>query len=398
MFPEEFKLALSDQTGIPFYEQLCEQFRTGIRSGRLGPRTPFPPERELIETLGIARTTLRKALVQLEKEGLVCRRHGVGTFVADQARWRPVRSVLNLGIVTYGTRLTGYQKDVVGHLCAEALSLGMQVHTLRPAEDRDPLHIESWSQELQLQGLISMPARTRRDLEELGRVHIPKVILELREQQAGLDNVVIDSFHGVYSGVSELIRLGHRDIAFVGGLLLDHDHAPDGGKHYKLAQDSLDRGHAYRRALEDAMLPFRAERCFELPYDQVVVTEWLSKQKHSEALPTACVVFSDSLAMMVASACRAHGLRVPEDVSIMGFGNSIPESRRGELATAQYDYQELARLAVQRILERATRGGISGVTMSVKSHFKNGMSLAPAPRKAMAGAGAVGWLQPNGPA
>jgi GntR family transcriptional regulator len=53
-----------------------------IEGGTYGPGDQLPSETELAAQLGISRPTLREALLNLEQEGLVLRRHGVGTFVA----------------------------------------------------------------------------------------------------------------------------------------------------------------------------------------------------------------------------------------------------------------------------------------------------------------------------
>jgi GntR family transcriptional regulator len=58
-----------------------EEVRNRIRDGRLSDGVQLPPEVELATSLGVSRTTIREALLQLEQEGLLIRRHGHGTFV-----------------------------------------------------------------------------------------------------------------------------------------------------------------------------------------------------------------------------------------------------------------------------------------------------------------------------
>jgi GntR family transcriptional regulator len=66
----------------PIYLQLERFLRTAIQEGRLGDNEALPPERDLAAHYGISRITVRKALAELEREGLVVRRRGMGTFVA----------------------------------------------------------------------------------------------------------------------------------------------------------------------------------------------------------------------------------------------------------------------------------------------------------------------------
>jgi GntR family transcriptional regulator len=65
-----------------------EEVRDRIRDGRFSDGVQLPPEVELATSLGVSRTTVREALLQLEQEGLVIRRHGHGTFVRSSARLR----------------------------------------------------------------------------------------------------------------------------------------------------------------------------------------------------------------------------------------------------------------------------------------------------------------------
>jgi GntR family transcriptional regulator len=60
-----------------------QELRLAITNGTYQPGSQLPTEAELCEMLGVSRTVVREALRSLEDEGLVVRRHGVGTFVRD---------------------------------------------------------------------------------------------------------------------------------------------------------------------------------------------------------------------------------------------------------------------------------------------------------------------------
>ncbi len=68
---------------IPLYYQLAELLREQIRSGDLGGGDQIPSERELMQTHGLSRNTVRQALGILENEGLIVRDHGHGTYVSN---------------------------------------------------------------------------------------------------------------------------------------------------------------------------------------------------------------------------------------------------------------------------------------------------------------------------
>ncbi|NLE44379.1 MAG: GntR family transcriptional regulator [Chloroflexi bacterium] len=66
----------------PLHVQAQNRLRVLIEQGRFGPGEQLPAEVQLAAQFGISRPTLREALLHLEREGIVVRRHGVGTFVA----------------------------------------------------------------------------------------------------------------------------------------------------------------------------------------------------------------------------------------------------------------------------------------------------------------------------
>jgi GntR family transcriptional regulator len=68
---------------VPFYFQLSELFEQEIVSGRWRPGLRIPSEPTIAEHFGLSRTTIRQALGRLEQEGLILRRKGQGTFVAE---------------------------------------------------------------------------------------------------------------------------------------------------------------------------------------------------------------------------------------------------------------------------------------------------------------------------
>ncbi len=78
------ELRLDASRPTPLYLQLESELRRVIQEGRWGLGEALPPERDLAEQLKVSRITLRKALARLEALGLLIRRQGSGTFVAQR--------------------------------------------------------------------------------------------------------------------------------------------------------------------------------------------------------------------------------------------------------------------------------------------------------------------------
>ena len=94
---------LSMDSDIPLYSQLVGIIKQNISSGKLGVGDLLPSESELCRAMGISRNTVRQAIGELEEEGLVVRKRGKGTFVADpNARGKYVRYSFTTEISSVG--------------------------------------------------------------------------------------------------------------------------------------------------------------------------------------------------------------------------------------------------------------------------------------------------------
>ncbi len=75
-------LHLETTSGVPIYRQVCDQISAQVASGRLTVGQRIPSVRELAKTLAVNPMTISKAYSELEREGTIEIRRGVGTFVA----------------------------------------------------------------------------------------------------------------------------------------------------------------------------------------------------------------------------------------------------------------------------------------------------------------------------
>jgi len=78
------EIRLDPKSPTPLYLQLAESIRNLIAEGRIRTGDALPSERELSQTSGISRVTVRKAIDALFREGLLSRRHGSGTYIAPR--------------------------------------------------------------------------------------------------------------------------------------------------------------------------------------------------------------------------------------------------------------------------------------------------------------------------
>ncbi|MGE5618401.1 MAG: GntR family transcriptional regulator [Sphingomonadaceae bacterium] len=97
---------LDERSPVPLYYQLQEIIRSRIESGQWGPGQQLPPEAELCEEFNLSRGTVRQALADLVREGLLHRRRGKGSFVATPK--------IPQDLLRVATGFSEYAKQVIG--------------------------------------------------------------------------------------------------------------------------------------------------------------------------------------------------------------------------------------------------------------------------------------------
>jgi DNA-binding LacI/PurR family transcriptional regulator len=151
-----------------------------------------------------------------------------------------------------------------------------------------------------------------------------------------LPSVIYDQAKGARLATQHLIDLGHRQIAEISGPLLNYD--------------GHDRHEGWLATLSDNGLPPgpSVEGDFTIEGGYQAMSQLLDEK----AAFTAVFVGNDSMALGVQTALREHGLRVPDDVSVVGF-DDVPESAHlvPGLTTVRQDFQLLGQLAIEYTIE-----------------------------------------------
>ena len=88
------------------YQQIIDQLKREVSEGRLSPGTPLPSFRNLAADLLVSVITVKRAYEELEREGIIYRRQGLGTFVADaaDARSREVKKARARELIEHAVR------------------------------------------------------------------------------------------------------------------------------------------------------------------------------------------------------------------------------------------------------------------------------------------------------
>lgn len=148
------------------------------------------------------------------------------------------------------------------------------------------------------------------DLLTLVQQHCPMVMVGEHPEDYPCSYVSIDDISAAYRAVNYLISSGCRRIGMVNCSV-----------NYKYARHRLE---GYRRALDQAGLPFSPDLYAGIPsIDYTLAYSAAMQLLHSEPAPDAIFASSDVLAAATINAAHTLGIRVPEDLSVIGFDNVI---------------------------------------------------------------------------
>jgi LacI family transcriptional regulator len=184
------------------------------------------------------------------------------------------------------------------------------------------------------------------EIEELLRRRVPVVFVGLREEWG--DSVAVSDGAGARVATEHLVQLGHRRISYLTTPAVERraDRARHSGYREAMRRAGLDPSPPVRwvPGSEDATVGGRAASLAEI--------------LKGPDPPTGLFVSNDLGAIALQEFIDLHGLRVPEDVSLVGFDNvSLSGLARISLTTVAQPLDELARLGVERLVHRIDGNG-----------------------------------------
>lgn len=176
----------------------------------------------------------------------------------------------------------------------------------------------------------------------------PVVLLNCHDGGAGLPSVRPADLSGAFGAVTHLIRAGHRRIAHLAG--------------ETWGEAARDRLRGYRQALATADIPIDPALTVGPVWTVDTGRAATARLLALPDPPTALFCFNDRIAIGACDAIAQAGLRVPDDISVMGFDNEdLCAWLSPPLSTVELPHAEMAQTAVRMLL-----GGEPGLPSQVK--------------------------------
>ncbi len=183
----------------------------------------------------------------------------------------------------------------------------------------------------------------------------PVVVVDNEMPNCNIDAVVMNNEEAVYMALKYLHDMGHTRIGYIhGGNLTDN---------------FIQRSWGYRKAMQELGLSVREEDIYlTVPDINESYRILLEKFSKAEDFPTAFFAGNDVLAISCLRALQERGMRVPEDVSVMGMDDLLMSAVSSpELTTLKIHKKAMGELSVSRLVQIIRKGHQDIVKMVVSS-------------------------------
>jgi GntR family transcriptional regulator, arabinose operon transcriptional repressor len=345
----------NDQT---LYMQIYNYLKEKIDTKQLLPGDQLPTELELSEKFGVSRITSKKAVEQLEKEGLVNRKRGKGTYV-EMNTPRTINSGMNkvISIIfPYGDDSKTYD-FVMAYINGASSYLSTRGYYLSihytGGEERIERELLKNIPNSGIGGIIYYPESNTRCTDILSLMYYnkyPIVTIDKYLDGIPLSSVISDNLNGQYMLTDNLIRLGHRRIAY-----LSCENIGD-------KTSIRDRYFGYCKALKDNRIEIDSDISlvdFHGMTNENERKDFLKKKLTNlyNSGVTAILAENDVEAVQLMKVIHEMGLLVPKDISIAGFdGLDWLGYMDYKLTTVKQNFFEIGRRAAETIVTMIEKG------------------------------------------
>jgi LacI family transcriptional regulator len=217
-------------------------------------------------------------------------------------------------------------------------------------------------------GVVAILPRESSYFNALAAAGVPVVAIDQRCSLDGFPSISVDSYGGAVRAIEHLAQLGHTRIGFVAG-----DESIEGVR---------DRRRGYLDALARLGLPSDSSLIAQGDLSQMRAFEAANTLLALPAPPTAIFAVNDLSAFGVIAAARERGLKVPRDVSVIGF-DDIPMASQVHppLTTIRQPFAQMGRAAVNTLLSQMDNEDAIAPRIVLPTELIARQSTGPAPRQ-----------------
>ncbi|AZV51495.1 GntR family transcriptional regulator [Bacillus halotolerans] len=332
---------------LPKYAQVKEEISSWINQGKILPDQKIPTENELMQQFGVSRHTIRKAIGDLVSQGLLYSVQGGGTFVASRSAKSALHSNKTIGVLT--TYISDYIfpsiiRGIESYLSEQGYSMLLTSTNNNPDNERRGLE-NLLSQHID--GLIVEPTKSALQTPNIGyylnleKNGIPFAMINASYAELAAPSFTLDDVKGGMMAAEHLLSLGHTHMM---GIFKADD--TQGVKR----MNGFIQSHRERELFPspDMIVTFTTEEKESKLLEKVKET----LEKNSKNMPTAILCYNDEIALKVIDMLREMDIKVPEDMSIVGYDDShFAQISEVKLTSVKHPKSVLGKAAAKYVID-----------------------------------------------
>ncbi len=343
-------MSIDQKKSTPLYIQIVDDLCRQIALGKLRPGQKIRSQSELAEIYHVSLITVKKALWEMSKDGILYSRVGKGTYVSEQSSLTDRREYKSIGFVLTDLKSPFFSRILESvEKKAGVMGFSLLLSSSDNKIEKEEYLIQDF-RDMGVRGLIiaSMDHLYTANpvIRQLEKDNFPYVVVSFITDP-DICFVGTDHEEGGFIATEHLISCGYKRIGFING---------EQGN-----QCGEERKKGYLRALKQHEIRYEAKYEYQLPFggeakDFKSGYEIGKKFLESPDRPQAVFAYNDLAALGFQKSVMEGGLRVPADVAIVGFDNiNDCDTAAVPLTTISQPTDRIGNIAVD-VLYRKCRG------------------------------------------
>lgn len=306
----------TNEAAKKLYQTIIDALLVKIDENQFSFESPLCTERQLMEEFQVSRITAKRAITELEYQGILYRKRGVGSFVARDIYQKRKKKNITPSVFAFLLPFTIRQKNILNmiskinaKISSSNCFLSLFITDSNKSKEQSIL---KQLLEQNIAGFVIYPTFANVHLELLNQFifrGIPVIVIDQPVTTPYLYNILCDNASGAQKLTEHLIELGHRDISFFSV------------SNIVSLPSVTERLGGFLNTMQNHGLSIKPEYIISKMTDSS--PEAICEQLRTllDAGVTAVICENDGVARSLLHACKTLSLKVPDDISICGFSD-----------------------------------------------------------------------------
>lgn len=302
------------------YQTIIDSLLLKIDQNQFSFEAPLCTEKQLMEEFQVSRITAKRAITELEYQGILYRKRGVGSFVARDIYQKRKKKDINPNVFAFLLPFTVRPKNILNMIAKINAKISssncfLSLFVTDSNKSKEQAILKQLLEQ-NIAGVVLYPTSANVHLELLNQFvfrNIPVIVMDQPVTAPYLYNILCDNANGAQKLTEHLIELGHKNISFfsVSNLVS--------------LPSVVERLGGFLNTMQNYGLSIKSEYIISKMTDSSPQALCEQLRTLFDAGVTAIICENDGVAHTLLRACQTLSLQVPNDISICGFSDDYED-------------------------------------------------------------------------